>query len=676
MEDIQSPTTAQMEGCEETGEDFDYEQMEAPKFVDLTAPDRGRPVNDDSQWFCLRVGCDQKHEEEMDSEAIYKNFVLRVMAARSPSVRLCKALYREHDSKNVKCPLTVPAKSSKSRISRLAMISSIPQRVVDGKNNVPALPKLSETPNAKAKPQSTIVAKGLTTPRNKKGLSKPDSFRSVRNPKPTTIAVPQNRVVAKALVFRSPKKTVKIKTSVEFKSSVKMLCSGMKKLEITCGKKHLLGCSIPLPLDQLRKQFRGREVKSRVYDSLHSQNQKGKKAQFSKCLKKKNKERDLQECLGPVSREDIEEVDSSNTENDEKSRNGLAEACSPSVTLNNKGGKACSPSVTLNNKGDASRSDMIPLSSSEERNESKDGNEANEESDQVEKNRSIPDKVKTHEVMESGNKQNGLASHGIANAGESGESDDKENCAALNVNRELNLHDSKVEKKKVLGKHETSKSTQKVSGLTGKPAKERSTSVVTGAPGLKHRKPKPTNPKPFRFRTDERGILKEAILEKKLHQAPFTEIKLATLNDHFQGVQISSSKTSNGEEGGKSGTTLQKHQITNVPKEVEANKRMTKSPLMKQLARPRRVASCKKLMVSPVTPDQLGVIDETSTKILRPPKEAAAKPNNRSGAFPTAKASPTTPRSSSRGRRPAATIPKEPNFHSLHVPKSCTKKLA
>jgi len=74
------------------------------------------------------IGCDQKHEQELDSEAIYKNFVLRVrslysffsstcfhslsppygyghdmnelildfqvMAARSPNVRLRKALNR------------------------------------------------------------------------------------------------------------------------------------------------------------------------------------------------------------------------------------------------------------------------------------------------------------------------------------------------------------------------------------------------------------------------------------------------------------------------------------------------------------------------------------------------------------------------------------------------------
>jgi hypothetical protein len=57
-------------------EDF-YETIEAPKFVDLTAPDH-RPEGDDRYWFCSRVGCDQKHEEFLDSEAIYKKFVLRV----------------------------------------------------------------------------------------------------------------------------------------------------------------------------------------------------------------------------------------------------------------------------------------------------------------------------------------------------------------------------------------------------------------------------------------------------------------------------------------------------------------------------------------------------------------------------------------------------------------------
>ena len=42
-------------GEEVIGDDF-YEEIEAPKFVDLTAPDRCRTENDDCHWFCLRVG--------------------------------------------------------------------------------------------------------------------------------------------------------------------------------------------------------------------------------------------------------------------------------------------------------------------------------------------------------------------------------------------------------------------------------------------------------------------------------------------------------------------------------------------------------------------------------------------------------------------------------------------
>ncbi|KAJ6310342.1 hypothetical protein OIU76_015133 [Salix suchowensis] len=85
------------------GEEDFYENIEAPKFVDLNAPDHYHP-GDDRYWFCLRAGCDQKHEEEMDSEAIYKKFVLRVMAARSPNIRLRKALYRKDSGANIKCP--------------------------------------------------------------------------------------------------------------------------------------------------------------------------------------------------------------------------------------------------------------------------------------------------------------------------------------------------------------------------------------------------------------------------------------------------------------------------------------------------------------------------------------------------------------------------------------------
>ncbi|KAB2630956.1 hypothetical protein D8674_008475 [Pyrus ussuriensis x Pyrus communis] len=53
--------------------------------------------------------------------------------------------------------------------------------------------------------------------------------------------------------------------------------------------------------------------------------------------------------------------------------------------------------------------------------------------------------------------------------------------------------------------------------------KENSTSVASNAHGEKYRKPKPTNLKPFRFRTDR--MFKEATLEEKAH-APLKEITL------------------------------------------------------------------------------------------------------------------------------------------------------
>ena len=77
-------------------------------------------------------------------------------------------------------------------------------------------------------------------------------------------------------------------------------------------------------------------------------------------------------------------------------------------------------------------------------------------------------------------------------------------------------------------------------------------------------------------------------------------------------------------------------------------------------------------MVSLKTRCQLSVIKETSSTVLT--QQEDAEPCE-SGASPGTKASAcTTSRSLSRGRRPV-TIPKEPNFHSIHVPKSCTKKL-
>ncbi|XP_012480579.1 uncharacterized protein LOC105795484 [Gossypium raimondii] len=575
------------------GDEF-YEKIEAPKFVDLAAPDRCRTENDDRYWFCLRVGCDQKHEEEMDPEEIYKNFVLRVMAARSPSVGLRKALCRRDSRLKLDCPRTVPAKSSKSRVSRLAMISSISTKMGEAKVKVK---QSSTTPNVKkataAKQPST---KALTTPRNKKGVSNPGTFRSVRNPKPTTVEVPKDRVVAKALVFHSPKKAVKLKKSVEWSSSLRRICSGMKKLEITDGsKKNALGCNKPLAAP--RKQLRGREVKSRVYDSLHCQNQKTQEAKSINRLKKKNEnELPLSEAALGRQQDEKDTIDSTS----KNPSDILEQVTGPSRSSHEENIEPCP------------KDNEIP--------------EATEGDDDKENAMASNIRVSESKVMEIDN--------------------NKENYAASDENRKLDCDTGKL-------MNETHKNIQKVAKVISKTMKENST-AVKGAQGMNYRKPKLTNPKPFRLRTDERGILKEANLEKKHLQAPEgdNESDTRTHKDQTQTIKTSSLMKPKGSMERKISTI---HQKRTAPMHQKATQ---KSEGGSEKTRPRVVAALSR--------KKLGAIKEMSPTMARPLKGTSDP--NKNGTSLTKKAS-------SSQRRRHTTIPKEPNFHSLHAPKNCTKRV-
>ncbi|GKV23794.1 hypothetical protein SLEP1_g33489 [Rubroshorea leprosula] len=723
---------------EAIGDDF-YEKIEAPKFVDLTAPDRYRTEDDDRFWFCLRVGCDQKHEEEMDSEAIYKNFVLRVMAARSPNVRFQKVLCRREASTKMKCPQTVPAKPSKSRLSRLAMISSISRTVADAKTKDRPLPKQGSTPNVKAK-QPSVLAKALTTPRNKKRLSNPGTFRSVRNTKATTIEVPKNRVVAKALVFHSPKKIVKLKKSVELGTSLRKLCTGMKKLEITNGKKDTLNCNKTLPLDASKRKIRGREVKSRVYDSLHSQSHKCQEAKHYKHLKMRNKEKDSQFPKDPASNQEPES-NSDQLEIKEKSRDGSADVCSTSGASKfcegNKNEEQMSTRETVEPQmnenevkllSDTLRGDMTSLSNSEERNtcqgdvakfQSLNGedndNEIIEGSSREDKTKTISKDKEIPEAMKSDHKENenDLASH-IINS-KAMDIDDKENASAFEENRKSNLTSSTSIKRNVVGKNETSRCTPKVSKEMSKASKESSICFVKNTQGMKYRKPKPTNPKPFRLRTDERGTLKEANLEKKHVLAPLREITTFTGSSggnsqkkHQNAVQIneienancayestndepsiitpknppqiSCPRSSKGTLGRKFSSNLlrgtistqQKTKLVSSQLENGQNKTAQNSDANSKRNKSQGIASSRRKMVSLMKPGQLGTIKETSPTILRP-KEASTLVED--GSFLMTKAPASNASGQSPQGRRRATIPKDPNFHSIHFPKSCRRRV-
>ncbi|KAI5576827.1 hypothetical protein BDE02_09G071400 [Populus trichocarpa] len=689
------------------GEEDFYEKIEAPKFVDLNAPDQYHP-GDDRYWFCLRVGCDQKHEEEMDSEAIYKNFVLRVMAARSPNIRLRKALYRKDSGANIKCPRTAPAKSSKPRVSRLALISSISKKLVDQKVKVKPLAKRNATPNVREK-QSSVASKALTTPRNKKRLSNPDAFRSVRNPKAMDIA--NSRVVAKAL-FRSPNKSVSTKTLIELDTTVKKICAGVKKFEVTDGKKH---ANTPLPPNALRKQPRGREVKSRVYDGPLSRNCKGK---------------NLKQYHGPMPQKGAGN-NFSDMEIQEKSRNVSRGVCSTAKC--DEGNNPHEPSLVENKAEALSDANENTQSNYEERGSgendvpkllasSEEGNETSEIHGEEDEMNSSLDKG-TDGIMESNDRKHILISDDKENDSEAMESDSKENASASDDNRDMDLNTGHL-KRQTLGKHESVKSTQMIAKAMRKPSKENFVTDATGVQGLKHGKPKPTNPKPFRLRTDERGILKEATLEKKLHAAPLKEITVKRFpggslqkkqkallrndksleqtelaNDAQKACEKERNTTQKEQHASilknskervrrKLSSAPQRHTVSSQQKLVSPLKKYShckttaqdlgntlkraKSPFVRNVVRPQETSSTTKETLPVTLPGQLGVIKEESPEILLRPKEVA-KPS-KSSASPETKAS-AVPRQSLQGRR-STTIPKEPNFHTIHTPKSCTRRVA
>ncbi|XP_073225807.1 uncharacterized protein [Cicer arietinum] len=630
----------------EIDDDF-YEKIEAPKFVDLTAPDK-RPPDYDRHWFCLRFGCDQKHEEELDSEAIYNDFVLRVMAARSPNVRLRKALNRREReaSGNLKCPLTAPAKP---RMSRMAFISSLSHKVTE--NNVKVvkpLSKVSATPNAKVK-QSPSLTKALTTPRNPKKVSNLEQFRSVQNKKAVTVAVPKakSRVVAKALVFNSPKKMIDTKSSVELKTSMKALCSAMKKLEFNGVKKNGEGCNNSLPVDSSRKkQFKGREVKSRVFDSLYSSNRKGPETSNVRCPKEK-KVKAMQKHQVP----EQQHSDTSDMEIEEKSRSDSLE------------------------REESSRDDTTSLSSSIE-----DEKKTIEESENEEKRMTVSDKGKTPEAKKRKADKKSMASDDKENEIELTEDDDKENSSAPSENIAMSTNND-GSKKAILGSKQEDRKTHK-----------KSTSTTTGSQVVKYRKLKPTNPKPFKFRTDERGILKEANLEKRItsplkettakdgkairkHKNKNETCLAQSHQDNYSSCDEKSHQTMQQNQTGNihsdnnsntkvqlklSAKTSQRNPGPKLQKHVDLDENFKRKSKMMQcnIVTPLSVLSRKKDKAVLATACKLNVIIEKPSETVKPNETATLRKHDAS---------------CSQGRR-ALTVPKEPKFQSLHVPKSCTTR--
>ncbi|KAK4378528.1 hypothetical protein RND71_000390 [Anisodus tanguticus] len=668
------------EGGEEEWEDDEafYERIEAPKFVDFSTPDHYCP--DDRYWFCLRVGCDQKHEEDMDSAKIYKDFVLRVMAARSPNVRLQKALSRHAAGKNIKCPLTVPAKSSKSRLSKLAAVSNISRKLIEDKEKVSHPSKPTSTPKIRGK---QVAAKYLTTPRNKKCIPNSNSFRSVQNPKPAALAVPRNRTIAKALVFHSPKKAISLKKSVELRTPLTKLCQGIKKLEITDQKKRLLDNSGKLkdtkpnrknPLknrssqkDKSKTPKNTRKSQTRIPREarpVHSTNIQNQAKLDKQCHSKNMREN---ECSKPA------EVDlvltdgnkdstqpethvSTNIQNQAK----LDKQCHSKNMRENECSKPAEVDLVLTdgNKDSTQPETHVCSALQSTKNQDLASDELTCDAD----HKSVAGIDHPQSRLPSGEDHNGTELNTPEGEGhhhsECMDSDDKENVSVPDENRSLTNNINQAGQR-VLGVQKMQKVIKKNAQPTAQNLKENLLSTNAGASGMKPKKPKPTNPKPFRLRTDsndfqERGILREADLQrKKQGNVEYPDNENRCTEDNPEGNErdpkglrndlskengMKSNKTSEGKVRlRKSSITPERSHATQVK---TANIRNAKSPMGTCLRQGQHL-----------TVTQEGRLHE-----------------NGSAALPRAKAFMPS-RTLSRGRRPL-TIPKEPHFHTAHRPKS------
>uniref|UniRef100_A0A7N0ZVE6 Uncharacterized protein n=1 Tax=Kalanchoe fedtschenkoi TaxID=63787 RepID=A0A7N0ZVE6_KALFE len=481
----------EVDGPYDSSADEFYEQIEAPKFVDLTVRDPARV--DDRYWFCSRVGCDQKHEEDLDSEEVYKNFLLRVMAARSPNVRLQRALSRRQDPiSKAKCPQSAPPKSTRPRPSRLALIStSITKKLADFKAKGVEQPTVvSSTPavkeKAKAKKSSVVAAKYMTTPRNRNCAPKVDSFRSVQASKGACGGEVKSRA-AKALVFPSPKKAVKLKASLELKTPVRRACERLKKLEADeeSRRRRILGYS-PKPASASKPNV------SRPWRVTGP-------GQTKKCGEEERKKAGALKCKKSEGCQKLETTENDTNDTPSKGLKGSGQVEETTAAESaEEPGLSIKASEADGDELENARQVVDPLvnEASDESQESKDLGESEKKEESSQEAKGSNENQVSENVGKLGKKE---VSHDCGTAfDEAAEGDDKENESAPDQNQTRGRPSTKIMK------------------LT-RPKAAPKDGAAAGAQALqKYTKPKPTNPKPFRLRTDERSVLKEAHAEKKV----------------------------------------------------------------------------------------------------------------------------------------------------------------
>ncbi|XP_064938515.1 uncharacterized protein LOC135592782 isoform X3 [Musa acuminata AAA Group] len=537
-----------------TEDDELYEEIEAPKFVDFTVPDRFRP--DDRSWFCARVGCDQTHEE-VDPEALYRTFLLRVMAARSPNVRHRKALGRPASSLIPRCPQSAPAKSSKSRIARLSTMIAVPESTAKSKLKDHPISSLRSTPSRdKAKPQHCPMKEALTEPRRQRCLTNREGFRSVRHQK-EPVPVVKNKAVVRSL-FDDTTKERPLRTTTPSKSTAPPVSEDRpetRKLKVGSRMKNVPSRYLCIPKTPMSSK--------RAEDSAKSLN----RAKETKVSTKLKTEPSSKIC-DPSERQEISRDGSNDMETDGKLSNLSVAATNVEEPL---------PSLVAGLESlQLAKADSTNLHSS-----------TMENCEKVTENEvPLPHASSKRSASEAGNEENSTELD-----------DNKENASDTNKGRDAS-EDFK------------SAASENVPPKVLRPQINSSDRVG------KHKRT--TNPKPFRLRIDERGILKEANQERRLRI------------------------------------------------EAQAQKQAESTLRTKALVGKEKIAEKPQSRLLKMASSRQTLEDGSVTALRKAPVSQTGRENCKttSPAVTTLKA-----------KRPAATVAREPNFHRIHLPKGCSKRV-
>uniref|UniRef100_A0A453HCY2 Uncharacterized protein n=1 Tax=Aegilops tauschii subsp. strangulata TaxID=200361 RepID=A0A453HCY2_AEGTS len=159
------------------------------------------------------------------------------MAARSPNVRLQKAISRRNQSSMLpKCPHSAPAKPPRTRMTRLSLATGAAEKAARDRLQGHRIRGLRDYPvrtKAARVDASSARKKALTTPRSKTVRPRQEPFLSVKYQKGpvATAAAEIKGTVVKALFMTTPKKETPAKSQAP---PVAEVCSKMKKLNLAC----------------------------------------------------------------------------------------------------------------------------------------------------------------------------------------------------------------------------------------------------------------------------------------------------------------------------------------------------------------------------------------------------------------------------------------------------------